>query len=159
MVVTLWVECWPTMKRHKQTLHTMEMRMIKDDHWGVMRLDHMMNEDIWKAFKVAPFPDKMREVKMWWYRHVVRAGEESITRRTLALSPDSWRPQGRWKKAMDWLPAWRYASWSHMPHCRLNWAVGEMQNWPRDMTGIMQRTIRDCNLNIVCKMVEEYMKC
>lgn len=31
--------------------------------------------------------------------------------------------------------------------------------WPHDMTGIMQRTIRDCSLNIVYKMVEEYMKC
>ncbi|ETE64531.1 hypothetical protein L345_09699, partial [Ophiophagus hannah] len=54
-----------------------------------MQLDHILNKDI-QVFKVSPAPDKMREVRLQWYRHVVRADVESIVKWALALSPDGW---------------------------------------------------------------------
>ena len=65
---------------------------------GVTRLDHVINEDVRKTLGVAPISEKMREARLRWYGHVVRADAESVARRALALSPDGQRPRGRPKK-------------------------------------------------------------
>lgn len=60
-------------------------------------MEHIMNKDILKVFKVAPIPDKMRKARPWWYRHVVRVDVESITKQTLALNPNGWWSQEQQK--------------------------------------------------------------
>lgn len=116
-----------------------------DGHWGVCvtQLNHITNKDIRKAFKVAPIPDKKREVRLWWYRHVVGANVESIARQALALKPRWPMVPRTTKKVMDGLLAGRHASQRLMPCqcCRLDEVVGEMQNWgPNVMIEITQRT-------------------
>ncbi|EPB66342.1 hypothetical protein ANCCEY_14566 [Ancylostoma ceylanicum] len=61
-------ECWPTTLKHEQTLHTMEMRMLR---WtrGITRLDRVRNEDVRSMFGVAPITAKMRDARLCWYSH------------------------------------------------------------------------------------------
>ena len=90
-------ECWPTTRTHEQMLHTMEMRMLR---WslGVTKLDHVTNEHVRESLGVAPIEEKMRESRLRWYGHVLRANTQSVARRAYDLNPDGRRPQGRPKK-------------------------------------------------------------
>jgi Reverse transcriptase (RNA-dependent DNA polymerase)/Endonuclease/Exonuclease/phosphatase family len=90
-------ECWPASSSHEQTLHTMEMKMLR---WslGLTRWDHVMNEDIRKRLGVAPIQDKMMEARLRWYGHVVRSDESSVARTAMNINPEGRRPRGRPKK-------------------------------------------------------------
>lgn len=47
---------------------------------GLTRLDQVRNENVGKVLGVAPVIEKMREVCLRWYSHVVYSGEESVAR-------------------------------------------------------------------------------
>lgn len=91
------------MKRHEHALQTGEMQMIR---WPVGVVNMAGSDDeILKAFQVAPVADKMREARLRWYRHAARANVESIVKWALVLSP-RWpavslpRSQGQLKKRL-----------------------------------------------------------
>ncbi|XP_019204855.1 uncharacterized protein LOC109196094 [Oreochromis niloticus] len=90
-------ECWPATTKHEQALHTMEMKMLR---WplGLTRLDRARNNDVRKQWGVTPITDKMREVRLRWYGHVVRSDKNSITKTAQQLDLEGNRPQGRPKK-------------------------------------------------------------
>ena len=72
----------------------METRMLR---WtaGVTRLDRICNEVIGKKFGVAPIADKMRETRLRWYGHVLRANADTVCRTGLQLEVPGERPRGR----------------------------------------------------------------
>ncbi|XP_063348692.1 uncharacterized protein LOC134640721 [Pelmatolapia mariae] len=90
-------ECWPATPKHEQTLHTMEMKMLR---WplGLTRLDRARNEDVRKRGGVTPITDKMREVRLRWYGHVARSDKNSIAKTAQQLDLGGNRPRGRPKK-------------------------------------------------------------
>uniref|UniRef100_W5MA04 ribonuclease H n=1 Tax=Lepisosteus oculatus TaxID=7918 RepID=W5MA04_LEPOC len=87
-------ECWPTTKKHEQALHMMEMKMLR---WtlGLTRLDHVMNEEVRKTPKVVPITEKMRELRLRWYGHVLRSNDTLMAETALELNVEGCRPRGR----------------------------------------------------------------
>ncbi|EPB72944.1 hypothetical protein ANCCEY_07976 [Ancylostoma ceylanicum] len=77
-------ECWPTTLKHEQTLHTMEMRMLR---WtqGLTRLDRVRNDDVRAMFGVAPIVAKMREARLRWYGHVLRSDDNSVAKSAMNI--------------------------------------------------------------------------
>jgi len=90
-------ECWPTARKHEQSLHVMEMKMLR---WmqGLTRLDHVTNYDIRQRLSITAIEKKMREVRLRWYGHVMRKEPKSVVRTALNLEPGGRRPRGRPKK-------------------------------------------------------------
>ena len=93
-------ECWPTISKHEQALHTMEMRMLR---WslGLTRLNRIRNDEVRRRMEVAPITEKMREGRLRWYGHVVRSSEHSVASTAMRLNPQGRRPRGRPK--MRWM--------------------------------------------------------
>ncbi|XP_056107178.1 uncharacterized protein LOC130085442 [Rhinichthys klamathensis goyatoka] len=90
-------ECWPATIKHEQSLHVMEMKMLR---WslGLTRFDRVMNEDVRRRMGVVPIVQKMREARLCWYGHVIRSGDETTVKTAYNLSPPGQRPRGRQKK-------------------------------------------------------------
>ncbi|KIH65833.1 hypothetical protein ANCDUO_03844 [Ancylostoma duodenale] len=72
----------------------MEMKMLR---WttGITRLDHICNEDIRQRFGVAPMTDKLREARLRWFSHVIRADSDSVCKTGFNLDVAGKRPKGR----------------------------------------------------------------
>uniref|UniRef100_W5NMT3 ribonuclease H n=1 Tax=Lepisosteus oculatus TaxID=7918 RepID=W5NMT3_LEPOC len=87
-------ECWPTTKKHERALHTMEMKMLR---WtlGLTRLEHVMNEEVRKTLKVTTITEKMRELRLQLYGHVLRRNDTSMAKTALELNVEGRRPRGR----------------------------------------------------------------
>ncbi|EPB79311.1 hypothetical protein ANCCEY_01604 [Ancylostoma ceylanicum] len=70
-------ECWPTTLKHEQTLHTMEMRMLR---WtqGLTRLDRVRNDDVRAMFGVAPIVAKMREARLLHSPRIVKEDRNTM---------------------------------------------------------------------------------
>ncbi|CAD6198992.1 unnamed protein product [Caenorhabditis auriculariae] len=77
-------ECWPATEKDEAKLAVMETTMLR---WtaGVTRLDHVKNEDIRKRFGVAPIREKLRENRLRWFGHVLRADLTSIAKTSHTL--------------------------------------------------------------------------
>lgn len=90
-------ECRPATSKCEQTLHVMEMRMLR---WclGLTRLDHVRNDVVRSRMGVAPIIEKMREGRMRWYGHVMRSCENSVAKAAMTMRPLGERPRGRPKK-------------------------------------------------------------
>ncbi|PHT74941.1 hypothetical protein T459_22218, partial [Capsicum annuum] len=74
------------------------MRMLR---WmcGLTRGDRIRNETIREKVKVASVEDKMREVRLRWFGHVMRRGTDAPVRRCERLALDGFMPgRGRPKK-------------------------------------------------------------
>ncbi|KIH64119.1 hypothetical protein ANCDUO_05575 [Ancylostoma duodenale] len=83
----------------------MEMKMLR---WmgGVIRLDRICNQDIRQRFDIAPITEKLREARLRWYGHVLRADNDSIRKIGFDLDVRGKRPKGRPKQRwMDTLHA------------------------------------------------------
>lgn len=87
-------ECWPTISKHEQALHTMEIRMLR---WslGLTKLNRIRNDEVRRRMGVAPITEKMREERLRWYGHVVRSSEHSVASTAMRLNPQGRRPRGR----------------------------------------------------------------
>ena len=90
-------ECWPTTVKHEQALHSMEMRMLRRC-LGLTWHDHVTNEDARKMLGVPPITEKLREQRLGWYGHVMRARPDSVAKTALNINPEGRRPRGRPKK-------------------------------------------------------------
>lgn len=90
-------ECWPITKEVERRLGVMETKMLR---WsgGLTRLDRVRNEDVRERFGVAPISDKLRENRLRWYGHVLRAEEHSIAKTAMQLEVTGPRPKGRPKQ-------------------------------------------------------------
>ncbi|EYC37522.1 hypothetical protein Y032_0783g2326 [Ancylostoma ceylanicum] len=93
-------ECWPTTLKHEQTLHTMEMRMLR---WtrGITRLDRVRNEDVRSMFGVAPITAKMRDARLCWYSHGLKGEDSSVAKSAMSTTVEGRRPRRRPKT--QWL--------------------------------------------------------
>ncbi|EYB87852.1 hypothetical protein Y032_0256g368 [Ancylostoma ceylanicum] len=90
-------ECWPATKEVERRLSVMETKMLR---WtaGVTRADRIRNEKISERFGIAPIADKLRETRLRWYGHVLRANEDTICKVGLDLEVPGKRPKGRPKQ-------------------------------------------------------------
>ena len=62
-----------TRKKWERKWHAAEMRMVR---WarGNTRLDHVRNVDIWKEAHMFPMTEFLREKRLRWFGHNVKAG-------------------------------------------------------------------------------------
>uniref|UniRef100_A0A914WA90 Reverse transcriptase domain-containing protein n=1 Tax=Plectus sambesii TaxID=2011161 RepID=A0A914WA90_9BILA len=90
-------ECWPATKVAERRLHAMEMRMAR---WslGISLLDHIGNDLIRRRMGIAPIDEKMRERRLQWYGHVLRAAPDTVASIAYHLEFDGQRPRGRPKQ-------------------------------------------------------------
>lgn len=93
-------ECWPTTKAAEQKLHKMEMNMLR---WtmGVTRLDRFPNDAVRASMGVAPIHGKLRQGRLRWYGHVMRAKPDSVAAKAHRFEVQGRRPRGaprkRWR--------------------------------------------------------------
>lgn len=75
----------------------METKMLR---WtaGLTRLDHVRNDDIRGKFGIAPVAEKLREARLRWYGHVLRAKEDTVRKVGFELAVPGKRPRGRPKQ-------------------------------------------------------------
>ncbi|VDP04025.1 unnamed protein product [Heligmosomoides polygyrus] len=96
-VATYAAECWPVKKKIESRLSVMETRMLR---WtaGVTRLDRVRNDTIRQRFGIVPIADKLREARLRWYGHVLRANDDTVCKIGLNLEVPGKRPRGRPKQ-------------------------------------------------------------
>ncbi|VDP54390.1 unnamed protein product [Heligmosomoides polygyrus] len=63
----------------------METKMLR---WtaGVTRLDRVNNDAIRQRFCVAPNAEKLREARLRWYGHILRANDDTVCK--IGLNPE-----------------------------------------------------------------------
>ncbi|VDP05924.1 unnamed protein product [Heligmosomoides polygyrus] len=90
-VATYGAECWPLTKGVERRLSVMEMKMLR---WtvGVTCLDHVRNDTIRQSFGVAPIAEKLREARLLWHSHVLRANKDTVRKIGLKLEVPGMRP-------------------------------------------------------------------
>ncbi|KAF3645205.1 putative pre-mRNA-processing factor 6-like [Capsicum annuum] len=91
-------ECWPVKSSHIQKLKVAEMRMLR---WmcRFTRADRVRNEIIREKVGVVSVEDKIREVRLRWFGHVMRRGMDAPVRRCERLALEGFkRDRGRPKK-------------------------------------------------------------
>ncbi|KAF3631765.1 putative pre-mRNA-processing factor 6-like [Capsicum annuum] len=93
-------ECWPVKNSHIQKIKVAEMRMLS---WmcGQTRGDRVRNETIREKVGVTPVENKMREVRLRWFGHVMRRGMDAPVRRCERLALDGFR-RGRGRPKKYW---------------------------------------------------------
>ncbi|VDO29640.1 unnamed protein product [Heligmosomoides polygyrus] len=65
---------------------------------GVTRFDRIRNDTIRLRFGVAPIAEKLREARLRWYGHVLRANDDTVRKIGLNLEVPGKRPRGRPKQ-------------------------------------------------------------
>lgn len=96
--ITLYgVECLPVTKFDEHRLQVMEMRMAR---WasGVSLLDHIQNNVIRQYMGIVPITNKMRERRLQWFGHVLRASQDKIISAAHHLEISGRWPRGRPKQ-------------------------------------------------------------
>ncbi|PHT72599.1 hypothetical protein T459_23384 [Capsicum annuum] len=91
-------EYWPVKNSHFQTLKVAKMRMLR---WmcGHTRKDRVRNTIIREKVGVNSVEDKMREVRLRWFGHVMRRGSDAPVQRYEIPTMDGFRRgRGRLKK-------------------------------------------------------------
>ncbi|VDP03000.1 unnamed protein product [Heligmosomoides polygyrus] len=75
----------------------MDTKMLR---WtaGVTRLDRVRKDAIRQRFGVAPIAEKLREARLRWYGHVLRANDDTVRKTGLNLEVPGMRPRGRPKQ-------------------------------------------------------------
>ncbi|KAF3622449.1 putative glycerol-3-phosphate dehydrogenase [NAD(+)]-like isoform X1 [Capsicum annuum] len=83
-------ECWPVKNSHIQKMKVAEMRMLR---WmcRLTRGDRVQNETIREKVGVTPVENKMREVRLRWFGHVMRRGMGALVHRCERLALDGFR--------------------------------------------------------------------
>ncbi|VDO23226.1 unnamed protein product [Heligmosomoides polygyrus] len=86
-------ECWPVTKETERRLSVMETKMQR---WtaGVTRLDPVRNDSIRQRFGVTPIVEKLREARLRWYGHVLRASGDTLRKIGLNFEAPGKRPRG-----------------------------------------------------------------
>ncbi|XP_068084576.1 uncharacterized protein [Anabrus simplex] len=106
-------ECWPATKEVERRLGVKEIKMLR---WtaGVTRMDHISNDDFRKRFGVAPIQRKMQENRLRWFRHVLRAEDNTLAKSAYTLEVAGKRPKGRPRQR------WTYTQQNDLKAVRLH---------------------------------------
>jgi len=93
-------ECWPIKNSHIQKMKVAEMRMLR---WmgALTRGDRVRNKTIREKVGVTPVENKMREIRLRWFGHVMRRGMDVPIRRCERLALDGFR-RGRSRPKKYW---------------------------------------------------------
>ncbi|VDL70796.1 unnamed protein product [Nippostrongylus brasiliensis] len=85
-------ECWPATKEVERRFSAMGMKMLR---WmaGVTRLDHITIADTRERFGGVPIAEKLRETRLRWYGHVLRASDDTVCKIGLAFDVLGTRPR------------------------------------------------------------------
>ncbi|KAM3395226.1 hypothetical protein P3S68_004231 [Capsicum galapagoense] len=94
------VECWLVKNSHVQKKKVAEMRMLR---WmcGFTKADRVRNETIREKVGVVSVEDKLREVRLRWFGHVMRSGTDAPVRRCERLALEGFK-RGRGRPKMYW---------------------------------------------------------
>ncbi|KAL6729361.1 hypothetical protein Aduo_000422 [Ancylostoma duodenale] len=90
-------ECWPVTKEMERRISVMEMRMLRR-MGGITQLDRICNQDIRQRFGVAAIADKLREARLRWFGHVLRASGNKVCRTGFDVDVPGERTKGRPKQ-------------------------------------------------------------
>ena len=90
-------ECWPTTKDAEKRLSVMETKMLRRLA-GVSLLDHVRNDDLRQKYGVSPIMDKLREIRMRWHGHVLRAKDNTLAKLAMNQQVQGDRRKGRPKQ-------------------------------------------------------------
>ncbi|EYB94626.1 hypothetical protein Y032_0169g222 [Ancylostoma ceylanicum] len=94
---------------------------------GFTRLERICNQDFRQRFGVASITDKLQEVHLRWYDHVLRADNDSVCEIGFILDLTGKRPKGRLKQRwMNTLHVHLKAVGMHpdQAHDRIKWRQG-----------------------------------
>ena len=83
-------------KRQEAELEGAELKMLRSS-LGVKRLDKVRNGHIRGTAHVAKFGEKVREVRLRWFGHVLRRGVRYIEQKMLRMGLAGGRKRGRHK--------------------------------------------------------------
>ncbi|EYC18727.1 hypothetical protein Y032_0026g1333 [Ancylostoma ceylanicum] len=83
-------ECWPATKEVELRQGVMEMK--------ITRYDNICNEDIRHRLGVAAMTDKLREARLRWYDHVLRADNAALCEIALNVDVPGKRSKGQPKQ-------------------------------------------------------------
>ena len=88
-------ECWPV-----KNFHIQKLRMLR---WmcGHTRKDRVRNEIIREKVEVASVENKMREVRLRWFGHVMRRSSNAPVRKCESLAMNGFR-RGRGRPKEYW---------------------------------------------------------
>ncbi|VDP26075.1 unnamed protein product [Heligmosomoides polygyrus] len=64
----------------------------------VTRMDRERNDTIRQRFGVTPIVEKLREARLRWYGHVLRASDDNVRKSGLNFEVPGKRPRGRPKQ-------------------------------------------------------------
>ncbi|EYB97212.1 hypothetical protein Y032_0142g2302 [Ancylostoma ceylanicum] len=84
-------KCWPATKEVERRLSVMEKML---DGWYHTCRQHSQRADP-RAVRHRPIADKLRETRLGWYGHVLRANEDTNCKVGLDLEVPGKRPKGR----------------------------------------------------------------
>ncbi|EYC02196.1 hypothetical protein Y032_0101g3359 [Ancylostoma ceylanicum] len=73
---------------------------------GITLLDRIYNQEVQQRFGVAPMTDELREARLRWYGHVLRADNDSVGRIVFNLGVTGKRPKVRPKQR--WMDTLHY---------------------------------------------------
>ena len=97
-VLLYGAECW-TVRKEEQILEKTEMRMLQRIK-GVTLRDKVKSVDIRKELVENSIQEKVREMRLRWYGHMQRMGENNEVRTVIDMRVPGKRPRerprGRW---------------------------------------------------------------
>ncbi|VDO55744.1 unnamed protein product, partial [Haemonchus placei] len=85
-------------KEAKKAVASEKAAHYADRNEKLQSRDGERNDAISERFGVAPIVDKMREARLRWYGHVLRAKDNSVRKIGLNLEVSGKRPRGRQKQ-------------------------------------------------------------
>ena len=87
-------ECWTVTKKEEQILETTEMRMLRRIK-GVTRKDKIRSVDIRRELGVNEIKEKVREMRLRWYGHVMRMKDNNKVKKLMNMMVPRKRSRGR----------------------------------------------------------------
>ena len=93
-VLLYGAECWTVRKKEEQVLEKTEMRMLRSIKEVTLR-DKVKSVDIRKELGVTSLQEKVREMRLRWYRHMQRMEENNDVRAVVDMRVQGKRPRGR----------------------------------------------------------------
>src|SRR3984885_572296 len=96
-VMLYGAEAWAMTRREEEILERAEMKMLR---WmlGISLREKKRNEYIREKLGVVCVTDKMREIRLRWYGHVMRKEDDNCTKRIMKAEVYGKRSRGRPRK-------------------------------------------------------------
>ena len=98
-IVLYGAEAWTMTEREWSRLQAGEMKFLRAIK-GKTRRDRIRNEDIRRELNMESMKEKVEKMRLRWFGHVKRMGEDRLPRRMEEMRMEGRRPRGR--------PRWRW---------------------------------------------------